>query len=248
MLTEQRYEQILKLLEKEGSITVTEVKELLNTSESTVRRDITALHNAGKLVKVFGGAIASDHVVTPQEPTVAQKITVHVSEKQRIAAYASEMIRQGEFIYLDAGTTTGYMLDFLKDKDVTVVTNAVVHAQTLAAAGVKVRLIGGELKSSTEAVVGSEALETLRKYHFTKGFFGTNGITKKAGFTTPDANEAMVKKVALEQCQNKYILCDHSKFGEVSSVTFAPFSGAEVITDLSTDGYQDCNNIIVIES
>ena len=58
MLTEQRYEQILKLLEKEGSITVTEVKELLDTSESTVRRDITALHNAGKLVKVFGGAVA----------------------------------------------------------------------------------------------------------------------------------------------------------------------------------------------
>lgn len=73
MLTEQRYEQILKLLEKEGSITVTEVKELLNISESTVRRDITALHNAGKLVKVFGGAVASDHVVTPQEPTVAQE-------------------------------------------------------------------------------------------------------------------------------------------------------------------------------
>ena len=82
MLTEQRYEQILKLLEKEGSITVTEVKELLNISESTVRRDITALHNAGKLVKVFGGAVASDHVVTPQEPTVAQKITVHVSENR----------------------------------------------------------------------------------------------------------------------------------------------------------------------
>ena len=247
MLTEQRYEQILKLLEKEGSITVTEVKDLLNISESTVRRDITALHNAGKLVKVFGGAVASDHVVTPQEPTVAQKITVHVSQKQRIAEYAAGMIGQGEFIYLDAGTTTGYMLDFLKDKNVAVVTNAVVHAQTLAASGVKVRLIGGELKSSTEAVVGSEAIETLRKYHFTKGFFGTNGVTKKAGFTTPDANEAMVKKVALEQCQEKYILCDHSKFGEVSSVTFAPFAGAKVITEHPTEGYQDCNNIIVIE-
>ena len=200
MLTEQRYEQILKLLEKEGSITVTEVKELLNISESTVRRDITALHNAGKLVKVFGGAVASDHVVTPQEPTVAQKITVHVSEKQR-----------------------------------------------LAKAGVKVRLVGGELKSSTEAVVGSEAMQTLRKYHFTKGFFGTNGVTKKAGFTTPDANEAMVKKTAIEQCQKKYVLCDHSKFGEVSSVTFLAFTGADVITDRIAEGYQDCGNIVVIE-
>ena len=60
-----------------------------------MRRDITALHNAGKLVKVFGGAVASDHVVTPQEPTVAQKITVHVSEKQRIAEYAARLIGQG---------------------------------------------------------------------------------------------------------------------------------------------------------
>ena len=51
--------------------------------------------------------------------------------------------------------------------------------------------------------VGSEAMQTLRKYHFTKGFFGTNGVTKKAGFTTPDANEAMVKKTAREQCQKK---------------------------------------------
>ena len=246
MLTEQRYEQILKLLEKEGSITVTEVKELLNTSESTVRRDITALHNAGKLVKVFGGAVASDHVVTPQEPTVAQKMTVHVSEKRQIAEYAAGLIGQDEFIYLDAGTTTGYMLEFLLNKNVTVVTNAVVHAQQLAKASVKVRLVGGELKSSTEAVVGSEAMETLRKYHFTKGFFGTNGVTKKTGLTTPDANEAMVKKSAMEQCQKKYVLCDKSKFGEVSSVTFAPFIGTKIITDEIPEGYQDCGNVIAI--
>ena len=78
---------------------------------------------------------------------MAQKITVHVSEKQRIAEYAAGLIGQGEFIYLDAGTTTGYMLEFFCDKDVTVVTNAVAHAQRLAKAGVKVRLVGGELKS-----------------------------------------------------------------------------------------------------
>ncbi len=66
-----------------------------------MRRDITALHNAGKLVKVFGGAVASDHVVTPQEPTVAQKITVHVSEKQRIAEYAAGLIgRESSYIWM----------------------------------------------------------------------------------------------------------------------------------------------------
>ena len=74
MLTEQRYDIILKLLEEQKSVTVTELKELLDTSESTVRRDITALHKAGKLMKVFGGAVALEQSVTTYEPTVAQKI------------------------------------------------------------------------------------------------------------------------------------------------------------------------------
>ena len=85
MLTEQRYQLILELLEKQKSITVTEVKELLDTSESTVRRDITALDKAGKLTKVFGGAIALEEQsrVTAAEPTVAQKMEVNKEEKQR---------------------------------------------------------------------------------------------------------------------------------------------------------------------
>ena len=60
MLTEKRFEEILKLLDEKKSITVTEIKEMLNTSESTIRRDLTALDRAGKLVKVFGGAVAVD--------------------------------------------------------------------------------------------------------------------------------------------------------------------------------------------
>ena len=197
MLTEQRYELILELLKQKKSVTVSEVKELLHTSESTVRRDITALHNAGKLVKVFGGAVASENTFTPQEPTVAQKIAVNKEEKRLIARYAASLIETDDFVYLDAGTTTGYMLDYLIGKKATFVTNAVAHAQKLAAYGIKVFLVGGELKSSTEAVVGNQAMEVLYQYHFTKGFFGTNGITKKAGFTTPDANEALIKKTAL---------------------------------------------------
>ena len=93
MLTEQRYEIILKLLEEKNSITVAEVKDLLNTSESTVRRDITALHNAGKLVKVFGGAVACDRTVITHEPTVEQKAEVNVEAKQLVSAKAAALIR-----------------------------------------------------------------------------------------------------------------------------------------------------------
>ena len=78
----------------------------------------------------------------------------------------------------------------------------------------KVLLVGGELKSSTEAIVGGQATEMIRRYHFTKGFFGTNGVTKKTGFTTPEASEAVVKEIAMAHCRDRYVLADHDKFGQ----------------------------------
>lgn len=247
MLTKQRQEMILKLVEERGSVTITEVRDLCETSESTVRRDITALDRQGKLTKVFGGAVALTNKVTAHEYTVAQKSDLNREEKLRIARYAAGLIGPEDFVYLDAGTTTALMLDYIKERDATFVTNAVAHAQTLAAYGRKVLLIGGELKASTEAVIGSQAMRTLQECHFTKGFFGTNGVTKKAGCTTPDANEAMVKRTAMEQCRKNYVLCDSSKFDEISSITFAAFGEVTFLTDRKIMGYEDCGNIVVVE-
>ena len=247
MLTKQRQELILKLLKEKGSITAAEVREYLDTSESTVRRDITALANEGKLVKVFGGAVAVEQRVTAREYTVAQKEELNQEEKKKIAKYASSLIEEGDFVYIDAGTTTAGMLDYIEILNVTFVTNAVAHARCLAARGCKVILLGGELKASTEAVIGSQAIQTLKDYHFTKGFFGTNGVTKKAGCTTPDANEALVKRTAMEQCGLCYVLCDNSKFDNVSSVTFSSFGRAVFITDRKISGYEECENVTVIE-
>ena len=241
MLTEQRFDIILKLLEERKSITVTELRELLDASESTVRRDITALDKAGKLTKVFGGE------VTAYEPTVAQKSELNKEEKQKIAKYAASLITPDDFVYLDAGTTTGLMLEYLEGVKAAFVTNAVSHAQTLAKMGIRVYLIGGELKSSTEAVVGSQAMQMIQMYHFTKGFFGTNGITRREGFTTPDTSEAIVKSTAMKQCKDVYILTDKSKFGEVSSVTFGGFTDAKILTEEIPEEYQDSKNILKVE-
>lgn len=247
MLTEKRYEVILKLLEEKRSITVPEIKEVLGISESTIRRDLTALDKAGKLCKVFGGAVAVDAAYTAAEPSVAQKMGVKKEEKQQIARYAASLIGPDDFIYLDAGTSTGYMIDYVTEKKATFVTNAVSHAQRLAAAGFRVILIGGELKGTTEAVVGNQAILSIQSYHFTKGFFGTNGISRSAGFTTPDCNEALVKKTALEHSRKKYILADSSKFGNISSVTFAPINEAEILTDRETpEGFSGIRNITVL--
>ncbi len=247
MLTQQRYEKILKLLKERGSITVTEVKELLDTSESTVRRDITALDKQGLLVKVFGGAVAAEQKLTTHEYTVEQKKSLNREEKDTIARYGASLIEEEDFIYLDAGTTTAKMIDYLEKSNASFVTNAVDHAKKLAARGMKVFLIGGELKSSTEAVVGSQAILTLQEYHFTKGFFGVNGVTKQNGCTTPDAGEAMVKRTAARQCQKCYVLCDHTKFGNTSSVTFASFEDVVFLTDRKIPEYEKYKNVITIQ-
>lgn len=122
------------------------------------------------------------------------------------------------------------MIDFLTEKKASYVTNGIMHAKKLMDYGFRVYLIGGELRAVTEAVVGEEALESLRKYNFTKGFFGINGISKKSGFTTPDVNEALVKKTALSQCLDAYILADASKFGRISAVCVAGLDQAVIVT------------------
>lgn len=247
MLTEKRYEVILKLLEEKKSITVTEIKDLLDISESTIRRDLTALDRAGKLVKVFGGAVANDASFITSEPSVEQKSGVSREEKQRIARYAASLIMPEDFVYLDAGTTTGHMIDFITERSATFVTNAVSHAQRLAASGFKVILIGGELKGTTEAVVGNQAILSIQNLHFSKGFFGTNGVSIKAGFSTPDYNEALVKKTALTHSARAYVLADYTKFGNVSSVTFGDFPTADILTDRRPpEKFTDCGNILVV--
>ena len=247
MLTEKRYEVILKCLNEKNSITVTELKELLGISESTIRRDLTALDKAGKLVKVFGGAVAVDSGFTTVEPSVAQKSGVNKEEKSRIAQYAASLISPNEFVYLDAGTTTGRMIEYITEKSAVFVTNAVSHAQRLAAEGFKVHLIGGELKGTTEAVVGNQAILNIQRLHFSKAFFGVNGISLRAGFSTPDYSEAMVKQTALHQARIAYVLADYSKFGNVSSVTFANLEEADVLTDRKPpESFSGCKTILVV--
>lgn len=247
MLTEKRQEEILKLVNKNGSVTVQELKDLFDASESTIRRDLNALHDMGVLVKVFGGAVKSESRIQVKEEKVSLRMEQRRTEKQKIAQFAASLIEADDFIYLDAGTTTGAMIPFIEETKATFVTNAVSHALLLAEKGIHVILIGGEMKASTEAIVGNEAYQNIQKYYFTKGFFGTNGVDQTAGFTTPDVNEALVKESAIKHSQAPYVLCDSGKFHQICPVRFAEFKEAIVITDcVPDDGYKQVQNMIVV--
>lgn len=236
MLTEERYAIILEQLRQYKSVKLPKLCELLDASESTVRRDLTELDERGLIKKVHGGAIAVDDCAfNLVEQDVESKSKMFTEEKIAIARYAASLVDDRDFVFIDAGTTTEKMIDFLPDKDVTFVTNAFVHAKKLAQRGFKVYIPAGEIKLTTEAIVGAECVSSLQCYNFTKSFIGANGISLSGGISTPDRNEASVKSTAVQNSQTAYILADHSKFDHVDSVTFAQLGRVKIITDKLPD-------------
>lgn len=240
MLTQERYQAILDILSVRDAVTVTELVKLLNTSESTIRRDLNSLDKAGKLNKVFGGATS----IKPTEGVVEENVTTREvlmsDEKNAIAKYASALINDDDFIYIDSGTTTSRLIDHIESTKATFVTNGIIHAQKLLSKGLNAYVIGGKIKPVTAAVLGAEGINNLMKFNFTKSFMGSNGIDTDAGFTTPDIEEALIKEKAIDKSYVSFILADHSKFRKVYPVTFASLKKCCIITDkLIYNGFSD---------
>lgn len=231
MLTQERYQYILQQLDMKGTITVSELVEKLSTSESTIRRDLTTLHGQGKLIKIHGGAMLSETSASHVEYKVNDRHSMNSEEKMLIAKKAASLIKDGDVIYIDAGTTTENLIKFITAKDLIAVTNGIVHAKKLMEKGIRTFILGGEINPVTEAIVGVNAKKDLEKYNFSKGFFGANGVSTTKGYSTPAVNEAMIKQEALQKCRYAYVLADHSKIGSVSFISFGELSDANIITD-----------------
>ena len=131
MLTEERFAAILEELRTKNAVSVTELVDKLGASESTIRRDLNTLDEMGKLKKVHGGATVNDREYISDEPSVTDKINVNVAEKQAIGRYAASMIRDEDFVFIDAGTSTEWMIEYLDHSKATFITNGTAHAKKL---------------------------------------------------------------------------------------------------------------------
>lgn len=231
MLTQERYQTILQLLNEKNSVTVSELTKLLNTSESTIRRDLATLDEMGKLHKVFGGATSLRQTAGAFEDSVIMRENVMSEEKTAIAKYSATLISDSDFVYIDAGTTTSRLIDYLGNNKATYVTNGISHAKKLIAKGFTTYTVGGRIKAATEAIVGGEAVRTLKGFNFTKAFMGTNGIDLEAGFTTPDIEEGLIKEEAVRKSYMAFVLADSSKFRRVFAITFSELRKCCIITD-----------------
>ncbi|MBB6715362.1 DeoR/GlpR family DNA-binding transcription regulator [Clostridium gasigenes] len=247
MLTEQRYQIILNEIDRKSLVYVSELVKDLDTSESTIRRDLNFLHKQGKLKKVHGGATALDKFINTKDDLLSTRESLNIDEKLEIAKYAANLIKENDFVYIDAGTTTDLMIEFINEKEAVYITNGINQAKKLINKGLKTYILGGEIKESTEAIIGVEAINTLKRYNFNKGFFGTNGISKDRGYTTPDISEALVKQEALRRTREAYIMADNSKFDEISCVTFGQLEDATIITTIVKDNtYKEFIEIIEV--
>ncbi|MBO6201918.1 MAG: DeoR/GlpR transcriptional regulator, partial [Selenomonas sp.] len=128
MLTEERYATILRILEEKKAVTVLDLTQALGASESTVRRDLAALHKSGRLYKVYGGATSLDNNYSSAEEDMKTKNDLFPEEKIAIARKAAGLIKPKDFVYLDAGTTTLHLIDFLTETSAVFVTNGMQHA------------------------------------------------------------------------------------------------------------------------
>ncbi len=273
MLQYERYETILNMLHEQSSVRVTELSRNMGVSESTIRRDIADLAREGRLKKVHGGAVPADtegerkgerkaerkgerKAERKGELKAERKVNVlrtdletrswlQADEKTKVAAFAASLIEDGELVYIDAGTTTGSMIEHISCRDATYVTNGINHAMQLARKGLRTWMLSGLVKASTEAVIGHDAVRSLQKYHFDRCFIGTDGVDAESGLTTSDIEESMVKTEAIRRSVKTFVLADSSKFGLVASVTFAPLSGGTIITDkLPDETYRSQTEII----
>lgn len=233
MLMEKRYEIILDLLKEHQTITIKDITDATAVSETTIRRDLTDLEKQNKLERIHGGATLTTRKL--REFSIQEKSAKNNQDKKNIAEIAASFVQTGDCIYLDAGTTTLQLIPFLKDKEVVVVTNGLTHTEHLIEHGIKAYLTGGMIKAKTRALIGPQVIQSIQGYRFDSCFLGVNGFHEKAGYTTPDPEEATIKQVAQQHAVKTYVLADRSKYNMVSFAKISDLQSAALITSQITE-------------
>lgn len=238
MFAEERKGKIVEIIKSGNSAKVSELAKLFNVSEATIRRDLMELEQTGQIVRTHGGAVSSQN--TNFEPSFIEKQDKYLKEKEEIAKKAASLVNDNDTITIDSGTTTQFIAKYLKAKGVTVVTNSVNLADELSRRDdMEVIVTGGVIRTKTKAMVGPVAEAALKHFRVDKLFLGCNGVSIKAGVTTPNIVEASTKRAMIEGAKEVYLVVDSSKFDEVSFSLICPASKIDyIVTDKLPNDYE----------
>src|SRR5262245_8245851 len=233
LFLEERRSRINEIIETRDRATVQELAARFGVSTVTIRSDLDALARAGGVVRSHGGALRREET---EDLPLLVKQALHQPEKMRIAQAAARMIREGETIILDSGTTTAAIaarIGSLRLRSLTVITNALNVASVLSPlANVRLIMIGGLLRQVSSSLVGPQAEQVLRALHADRLFLGVDSLDPEIGLMTPDLLEAQLNALMIDVSQEVVAVADASKFGRRSVSVIA---GVERLHKLITD-------------
>jgi DeoR/GlpR family transcriptional regulator of sugar metabolism len=215
MLAVQRHKLIVDELRRHGAVRVSELTDLLDVSEMTVRRDLDALAADGLLEKVHGGATLPGQL-SADEPGFEAKSHRQRAEKEAIAREAAKLVEPGQSIGLTAGTTTWRLAHHLaRVPELTVVTNSIQVANVFhrePRPDLTVVLTGG-VRTPSDALVGPVAVNAIRSLHLDLLFIGVHGVAADVGLTTPNLLEAETDRALVTASARRVVVADHTKWG-----------------------------------
>lgn len=227
MFSEERKEKILEIVERKKRVKVSELSSVLGISEVTVRKDLDDLHSERKLYRTHGGAMVMHH--EKNEMSLQELLVRQIEEKQKIAVKAFPYICDNDVILMDDSTTVQELAKLVAAADfanLTVVTISVPVVNILLAnSQLNVVMIGGPVACKTHAVLGSLPERLLREMRVDKCFIGINGVEPDGVYTTSSFLEMTMKQTMLEISRQKFILADHTKFGQPSFLKVEDLAG-----------------------
>lgn len=215
---------------KENNITnIKQIFSYTKVSDSTIRRNLKTLEEAGYLRLYYGGEI---ELVDIEDMSLDDSYKEKLNRIQKIslARKCVELIDEGDVIFIDNGTTVRYILNYLKGIDVTVYSNGYNHIALAKENNIDFNIIPGKVLYKEAAIVGFEAIAFLMEMNFDHVFIGANGFEEEHGVTTPNHSEAVLKRVALKRGNKSYIVIDVNKYKVVTKYKVASFSKYPIIT------------------
>ncbi len=234
LLAEERRREILKILKKDGRVSVRNLLRRFDVSAVTLRADLGQLAEKNFLVRAYGGA------TLPHEPhrdiPLAVKKTIHHGEKVRIGRAAAKLLKPHQTVILDSGTTSIEAAKAIKEGSVaplTVVTHALNIAQEFTGSPhISVIMIGGIMRHVSGSFVGPQAERMIRELHADQFFLGIDGLSTGMELSTPDLLEAQLNSIMMEVAQEITVMADASKFGRRSLSVIGDIRRAKrIITD-----------------
>ncbi|WP_152655879.1 DeoR/GlpR family DNA-binding transcription regulator [Oceanobacillus sp. CFH 90083] len=226
MMKAQRVTAILEYVKEKESVSLDELVDRFGVSKNTIRRDIQELVDEEQLVKVYGGVSISKPLTVPYQDRKVKQF----HEKKTLAKLAAEFIEDGDIIFIDSGTTTVELLDFIKYKNITIVTNNLDF--TLDASiypNLNIYSTGGVFERSTRSYVGTESADVIQKYNFNKAFMASTGISLDKGITNSSPLETQVKSNVIKKSEQVFILVDHTKFNKYALTTYCSFEDIDYL-------------------